>query len=298
MIADFGIFGGDDRSCYLAAELLRRGRRVAAYALTTGEGAAAVLRAASGLQTAKSLRELAQSAPVLVGPVPFSKYIGKSAAEKSGDDLTQEELLSCLSQGQRLFAGQLPAAFAKEASAAGAVCIDFLKEESVLSENALLTAQGCLAEILCAWPEKLAAAKVLVLGYGCCGSAIAQLLHRVGAEVTVCVRRVESAWEAAQQGLRVCYAQGLAEELTGQDIIVNTVPARLLRLELLKGLRNGVLLVEIASQPGGFSPAEAQECGINAIFCPGLPGKYCPRGAAAAMADCLCSREDRAAGKK
>ncbi|MDE7297384.1 MAG: hypothetical protein K2N94_00975 [Lachnospiraceae bacterium] len=308
MIADFGIFGGDGRSCYLAAELLRRGHRVAVYSLSQESGAKAVLREAGGLKTAGSLRELVQSAPVLAGPVPFSRYIRKEAAEEScgrgsgnscSDDLTQEELLRCLAGGQRLFAGQLPAEFTEKAEAAGVSCVDFLKEEAVLSENAVLTAQGCLAEILRAWPGKLAAANVLVLGYGCCGSEIAGMLGSIGARVTVCVRRVESAWKAAQRGLCVCYAEGLAEELGRQDVIINTVPARLLGIELLKKLRRGALLVEIASQPGGFSPGEARECGVNAIFCPGLPGKYCPLGAAAAMADCLCNcGSSQAAGNK
>ena len=293
MLADFGVFGGDERSCYLAAELARRGHRVITYAL---KGEDKISAQQCKITAAESLAELADGAKVLVGPVPFSRYIKNKSLETvnegkrlsaMSDELTQENVLCCLKGGQTMFAGQVPHEFAKHANQAGVCLFDFLEDDLLLRENAVLTAEGCLAEVITTWPGKIRNSNVLVLGYGCCGSEIAKVFAGLSAHVTVCVRRVVSAWQAAEQGFFVCYMEGLSGKLSGQDIIINTVPSKILGKELLEQISRQAILVEIASPPGGFFDCEAEECGVNVLHLPGLPGKYCPRGAADAMADCL-----------
>ena len=78
MLADFGVFGGDERSCYLAAELARRGHRVITYAL---KGEDKISAQQCKITAAESLAELADGAKVLVGPVPFSRYIKNKSLE-------------------------------------------------------------------------------------------------------------------------------------------------------------------------------------------------------------------------
>ena len=64
------------------------------------------------------------------------------------------------------------------------------------------------------------------------------------------------------------------------ELIVNTVPAPVLPEPLLRELRPGTLLLELASAPGGFDPAAAEGLGLRVLRAPGLPGKTAPRTAA------------------
>ena len=47
------------------------------------------------------------------------------------------------------------------------------------------------------------------------------------------------------------------------------------------------LLLELASQPGGFDRNLAENIGIRTIYAPGLPGKCAPYGAAELMREAI-----------
>lgn len=288
MKADFGIFGGDDRNKYLAAELGRRGYEVITYAMACSRKHESVMPVPDNFELAGTLAELVQSAAVLVGPVPFSRYVVSNDSIHSEEkELTEEMLLENLHEGQCLYAGGIPEGFLSRAQKKGAVCRDFLKDDLFLQDNAWMTAEGCMAELLAAWPGCIKGSRILITGCGSCGRAIAQLLKQAGAEVTVCVRSVSSAWKAHEEGCAVSYFESLDEKLTEQDIIINTVPALVLKEAQLQKVRPDALLVEIASAPGGFLREAVNQAGLTAIWCPGLPGRYSPYGAAKAMANCL-----------
>ena len=62
------------------------------------------------------------------------------------------------------------------------------------------------------------------------------------------------------------------------DAVINTAPAQV--LGELSALRDGCILLELASAPGGLDPQAAQDGGMRYISAPGLPGKYAPVSAA------------------
>lgn len=301
MKADFGIFGGDSRGNYLAADLRERGYRVITYGLPKNQGQNKIIQIPEPAEEAETLAELVQNSKILVGPVPFSKYVTsrndaggikdapcshqyKNSNEK---DQARKALLENMQKEQILYAGGIPDEFIKEAGRRGAACKDFLKDQSYVQANAWLTAEGCIAELLAAFPGSIKGMKIFVAGYGCCGSAIAELAKQMGAEVTVCVRNINSAWKAHEAGCHICYFEGMNEALPEQDAIVNTVPALVFDETSLQKAKPKSLLVEIASAPGGFSKEAAEKAGLFVLCCPGLPGKYSPAGAAKAIADCI-----------
>jgi len=72
------------------------------------------------------------------------------------------------------------------------------------------------------------------------------------------------------------------------DAAVNTVPATIFGPAELEAL-GGARLLELASAPYGFDLTAAEALGKNVEMCPGLPGTYAPRAAAAAMRDVIYS---------
>ena len=52
-------------------------------------------------------------------------------------------------------------------------------------------------------------------------------------------------------------------------------------------LPNHTLLLELASLPGGFDPAEAEGLGLHPVIGRGLPGKYTPAAAADIIAETI-----------
>ncbi|MBQ9118813.1 MAG: NAD(P)-binding domain-containing protein [Lachnospiraceae bacterium] len=273
-----GICGGDVRNAYLAGLLSAKDCEVWIWDLDAAKDSLWENRIeeAQGrlakLHGAESFEALAEQVDVLIGATPLFRYAlpGTTAEE------TAERFLRLSKEGRYFFAGGIPSSWITRAKNAGAVWTDFLRDTRYQELNARLTAEGTLAEMLLCAVGGLAGNSVLVSGYGSCGKAIAKQLQANGAEVTVCVRRIESAREAAEAGLKVCYFEYVEKLLQEFDFVINTVPAGVFGKECIKQLRKDSRLLEIASGAGGFDMDAIQESGLQVKRCPGLPGKYAP----------------------
>lgn len=284
-----GIFGGDDRHCYLANDLISRGYEVLVWELGNERRACPMLPEFDKTKIAKSFSELAKDCQILAGPLPFSKYL--AVKSHKGCENFGDTLCAHVREGQHFFAGGIPKDLAEQLRKKGVRVTDYLEDEFFLKENGQLTAQGCVAEVIGAWKKGIRHAKVLVTGFGFCGREIAKVMRGVGADVTVCVRRMQSAWQAYEEGFAIGYYEQLHDLLPRTDIVINTVPVPVLPESRLRHARAGTVLVEIASAPGGFLPEAAKDLGLTVLLCPGLPGKYAPAGAARVMADCMENRK-------
>jgi dipicolinate synthase subunit A len=76
----------------------------------------------------------------------------------------------------------------------------------------------------------------------------------------------------------------LSEALGKADVVFNTVPAPVLGEAALRKARPGILIIDIASQPGGTDFKAAEALGIKALLTPGLPGKAAPVSAGRILA--------------
>ena len=77
------------------------------------------------------------------------------------------------------------------------------------------------------------------------------------------------------------------------DVIFNTVPARLFDKEIIDELPPDVLLIDLASVPGGVDFAAAKDRGIKAIWALSLPGKYAPESAGKIIGETLLEYFER-----
>lgn len=117
--------------------------------------------------------------------------------------------------------------------------------------NALPTAEGAVQIALEELPVTLHGARALVLGYGRVGKLTAHRLAALGAQVTVAARSYEALAWAEAYGHAAQQLSDLSGYLCGYDLVVNTVPRRVLTRELLEELKEGCLVIDLASKPGG-----------------------------------------------
>jgi len=166
----------------------------------------------------------------------------------------------------------------------GIHCRSILEAERFQIRNAAVTAEAAVGEAMDAMTRTIFGADVLVIGWGRIGKQLSEKLHALGARVTVAARRETHRTEIETRGMR--------SEFTGEyrhgldyDLIVNTVPAPVLRKEQAERIEGDCVLMELASDPGGFPP------GLPVRRCGGLPGRRVPETAgenlAEAVWDCL-----------
>ncbi len=60
------------------------------------------------------------------------------------------------------------------------------------------------------------------------------------------------------------------------DVVVNTVPARVLGESRLSKLKHGCLCLDLASKPGGMDFSAASKLGVKAVWALSLPGEVAP----------------------
>lgn len=188
----------------------------------------------------------------LLLPVPSFQSPG---VIKGGQDLSHT--LKYLPENIVILGGNLPSLPYR--------CVDFLKDEAYLQENADITAQCALA--LLTQQRSLEGAKVLIIGHGRIGKAALPLLSRQGAVVSTAVRRDDAlAQVLADGGQGVLIGQWHPEEY---DIILNTAPAAVLDAVQAKPT---ALLMDLASVPGITGPGVQWERGLPSRYAPETSG--------------------------
>lgn len=164
-------------------------------------------------------------------------------------------------------------------------CTDLLEIAEFVQQNAVLTAEGAISAAMQSTAGALTGSRCMVVGYGRIGRALAEMLRGLGAQVTVAARRPEVRLEAQAAGAEVCDTREktLAEAVALADYVFSTPPTLLLTENVLKGVRQGVPVIDLASPPYGVDLDAAKKLGVHAWRESGVPGRYCPGAAADRM---------------
>jgi dipicolinate synthase subunit A len=220
-----------------------------------------------------------QKADCVILPTP----IGKVTYREDIAALLKANLLQC----QILFGGKVDDGWKKWCEDNGILCCDFMADETVAQKNAAITAEAVAAEIIMHSRYSVRGQKMIVTGYGRCGKAAADLLHAMGAKVTVIARSRDARQRARADGHdAVDFAYG-PEEMYGAYSIINTVPAPVLTGTMIAEMHRDAVIYDIASSPGGTDSAAAEKYHIPVIQALGLPGRYTTKSSAKILADAI-----------
>ena len=269
MVQTVWLLGGDSRQRALAELLAADGLRVVCRGL--GPGAFSP--------------EGAETADLILLPLPVSRSPGLLNAPLSDREVPLEAVFSALAPGQAVFGGRVDGETVRLAAEYGLTLRDYFRREEFTIANAVPTAEGAVQLAMEELPVTIRGSRVLVLGFGRVGKLTAQQFQGLGAAVTVSARKYEAlAWAAALGFTPVLLGK---EELSAFDLVVNTVPAPVLGADRLAQLRPDVLVLDLASPPGGVDWAAVEELHLRAIHALSLPGKVAPVTAAAAIRDAV-----------
>lgn len=227
--------------------------------------------------------KLLESCSQIVLPTPVAKL----EKYKKVSDFLKEELIKKENTGKIVFGGAFTEGWRCFLEGGKIAYTDLMQDETVAVKNADITAEATVAEILKYSDYSIRGQKIIVTGYGRCGRALANLLHAMGAKVTVLARNVTVRKQARQEGhVAVDFSYG-PEEVYGARTIVNTVPATVLREPMIKEMHPDTIILDIASRPGGVDLAAAEAHGITVIPALGLPGIYTTRSSAKILAEAI-----------
>lgn len=269
------ICGGDIRQIYMAHALRQKGYDVR---LTLFEKAA-------NEKNEGNTKKAVRGCDILLLPLPVSRSGKTVNAPFSDTELPVGNLAALLGEGQIVLGGMLPFTLAEALEEKNIPYFDYYKDETLITRNAVPTAEGVLGLLIQKTPVTICSSSCLITGYGRCGKAIAALLQKNGAAVTVAARSPSARKEAAENGCAVLSIDELADAPAPFDAVVNTIPHRVIEKELLQRLKKETVLVEISSAPFGIDFDSASQLGLQIIKAASLPGKVSPKTAGEIIAD-------------
>lgn len=277
---DVCILGGDRRTAYMAPIFQREGCRVLCYGTRIPEPEETEIGNQAILKDffAPSLKAAVAGAGTIVCGIPFEKNGFLYCQDRL--QIPLPELQRCLRKRQKVFGGILPEDFRRHCEERAIKCHDFMQDEPLTLFNAVATAEGAILEALAHKEALLHQSNCLVLGFGRCGSLIAERLRGLCASTYVSARSSTALALAEAKGYHGIPLSRLAEYVSRFDYIFNTIPACYLGEQCLPRVRRDCLIIDVASGKTGVNYEMAKELSLHALFCPGLPGKYAAQSCA------------------
>lgn len=263
------VCGGDERFVLLSKLLHERGHEVKCLALSRAK-----------LPPGCEAVDQPESADAVILPVPAEDSHGMLNAPLSQRPWRIDDI-SARAGNAVIVGGKLSAGVHKLAAANGQRAFDYMQSPVLVAKNASITAEGAISQLMGRSRSALCNMCVLVIGWGRIGKL---LMHKLGAlcpSVYLMSANPASRALAGALGHRAIAPSCDPQLLKSFDAVINTAPAPV--IADLCALREGCILLELASLPGGVDMERAAEAGLEGIVSRGLPGRYAPESAAEAI---------------
>ncbi|MBQ7887062.1 MAG: NAD(P)-binding domain-containing protein [Clostridia bacterium] len=161
------------------------------------------------------------------------------------------------------------------------------RDEAFLRANARLTAEGAIYRAMQRQGRALLGATVLITGFGRIAQELAVRLVAMGSFVIVCARNELQMRRAHELGAHPVPLSQASSACRQAEVVFSTVPAHVLGKSELDRIAPDALVIELASPPYGMNIEMARHMGVNVVLESGVPGRYAPMNAGAALFDVL-----------
>ncbi len=272
-LSSITILGGDLRHCYTAEYLHEQGWQVVCFHTPQ-------FPQSTGIQISDTLEQALEYSDLILLPTPLTK---------DGDNLLQtetifpsiplSEFLGKISPKHTIAAINLQKEFIRQLSGKNCQLFSLAQSSDFAAENALLTAEGLLSEIIRCTPFSLSDANILLLGYGNCGSAITRRFKPLCRSIYLLEQDLDKQEQAKVDGICPISVDDFSQILPKCQIVINTIPAPVLEATILLQLHSSCHIFDIASAPFGFPADITEKCLLPYYRLPGIPGRFSPASA-------------------
>lgn len=285
---NISIIGGDLRNVRLVENYVAEGNTIYTFGLENYNWKENTTSSSeeknSEIVLCENLSEAMEKSNIVIGGIPFSRDGIKLNAPFARKEILIEDFKKNLN-GKKFFAGRiLEENFCPEENASEykpkIQMYDLLKDDELTILNAIPTVEGAIKIAIDEREETIHESNVLVCGYGRIGKIACDRFSKLGANV-YCTARKETdlAWIREKRFIPLTYPE-VINFASRFDIVINTVPTLIIKKEELDAFNKDVLLIELASLPGGFDKEYIKQKGLKLITAPGIPGKEMPKTAA------------------
>ncbi len=261
------VLGGDKRFISATEAFLKR------------DGVSVLLAGFESLQTVipcTNPYDAARGADVVVLPIPCTVDGINVNAPFAQREISLERIFRSMRGNTLILGGKVSAELYEMAAQHGFEIIDYLCREELAVLNSVPTAEGAIEIAMRELSTTLWGQSVLVCGFGRIGKTLAADLKALGCDVTVCARRQSDLAWCSVDGYKTTSFDRLKNDLCAYSVIFNTAPAIIFDAAALQCTAEDVLLIDLASPPGGVDFESAKRLARRTVWALSLPGKVAP----------------------
>lgn len=267
----FSFIGGDQRQLYAAALVDLSGYHVRIFGFGDNDDALP-----PRIYRANSLADCISSTDIIVLPIPYSADMKTINTPLSSVTVSINELCGAADKKAVILGGKLGEPIRSQCAESGLELVDYSIRPEFEIMNAVPTAEGAIECAMSNTPFTVSESTCMVIGYGRIGKLLCKKLSALGANVIATARRHSDIAWIKSHNLDVCQTHNLGERVSECDIVFNTVPHCVLDFKALSKTKPSVLIIDLASRPGGVDIETAKELDRRVISALSLPGKVAP----------------------
>lgn len=275
------VLGGDERELILVSELVKMGATVVVAGFPQD-------KISPGAFRVHTVEEACKEAEVVILPIPGTSPDGLIRAVYAENNLVlSEKAIQSMAKNALVIIGSARPFLKEWAQVYDFNLIEIIEMDEIAILNSIPTAEGAIQIAMEETPITIHGSKTCVIGFGRTAITLARTLKALGSDVTVVARNPGQLARAYEMGCKRADFSELRDVMNNADIVFNTVPALVITRDILKYTNSNILIIDLATQPGGTDFGAANTYGLKAILAPGLPGKVAPVYAGKILADVI-----------
>lgn len=158
--------------------------------------------------------------------------------------------------------------------------IDLSKYEEFTIRNAIATSEGAIKKAIEMTDITLNNSNILIMGYGRIGKCLSRNLEGFGAQIFCEARKEKDIALIKSMGYNCVNLKEIDSILPKMNIVFNTIPYVVLDKEKIDLLNEDVVIIDLASAPGGVDFEYLRKKNIKCNWYLSVPSKDSPYSAA------------------
>lgn len=261
-MCNISFVGGDNRNLILVGLLKKKGFEVYTNSM--------------GMDNECTLEECVNKSNYIITSIPFSTDLKNINTPKSINKINIDYFIDLL-KNKTIIGGKFSKEQCERLERKGNTVIDLMQNESLALKNTIPTVEGIVKIIIENNDITIDGSNIAIIGFGRIGKRAAKILNSMGANIFCSDSKKE---EVAN--IRLC-GYNVIENICKKnsfDVIINTVPQLVIGQNEFNFISKQVLIIDVASKPGGVDFNFAEKNGYKVIHALGIPGKVAPLTAA------------------
>lgn len=259
------VVAGDAREQEIARCAVKAGAKVRAYGFPWPD------QGIEGVYHASDAADGLKGADIALFPIPGITAEGALFAPKAPQKIIPtREMLAGMRKPGHIILGWADPNLKGHCEALGITLHEYEWDVDLMLLRGPAIVEGVLKVIIENTEITIHKSNVCLVGQGTIGSLLTNTLVGLGAHVHVAARNPVQRAAAYAAGAEPLTLKQLPDVLPRMDIVIGSVPKRLLERDQLAILPKHALLVDVAAPPGTIDREAAAELGLKAVWARGM----------------------------